>query len=245
MRSPLDPAWILQLVVAMLLIGAPSGAGAESPVAKPAADPCDEARAKAVSEIVQRRYDAMKGLAADFDQWTESVVLSVGAVGIEEADSGHSSGHVIFAKPGRMRWEYRVPEESYVISDGRILWIHDVAAKQATRVPVGEEYLTGAALQFLLGEGNLADSFVISPGECSSGLVELDLRPRKPTSYERLSMTAAPDTGLITETSIIDLFGNRTRIRFHNIVVDQLPGDEAFKFVPPSNAEILDLSNAN
>jgi outer membrane lipoprotein carrier protein len=247
MRSPFDSAATLQLALAVLLVGVPSlagGAGESTEIG--AGDvPCDDARAKVVAGIVQRRYDAMTGLAADFDQSTQSVVLSVGASELGEASSGVSSGQVIFAKPGRMRWEYRVPEESYVISDGQILWIHDVAANQATRVPVGEEYLTGAALQFLLGEGNLSEAFVISAGKCSPGLVELDLKPRKPASYERLSMTAAPDTGLISETSIVDLFGNRTRIRFQNIVVDPIPASGAFKFVPPPGVEILDLSESN
>lgn len=246
MRSTFDFAATLQLALSVVLVGMPmlARAGEASPTESREVV-CDEERAKVVAGIVQRRYDAMKGLAADFDQSTQSVVLSVGAIALDETDSGVSSGHVIFAKPGRMRWEYRVPEESYVISDGKILWIHDVAARQATRVPVGEEYLTGAALQFLLGDGNLSEAFVISPGQCSPGLVELDLEPRKPSSYERLSMTASPDTGLISETSIVDLFGNRTRIRFQNIVVDPPPASGNFEFVPPPGVEILDLSESN
>jgi len=207
--------------------------------------PCDDARTRSVVEIVQGRYEAMKGLAADFEQSTESVVLSMGDVGEGDDAPVTSRGHVVFSKPGRMRWAYREPQESYVISDGRTLWIHDVAARQVTRVPVGEEYLTGAALQFLLGDGKLSDTFEIEAAECSASAVALELRPRIPASYERLTMTADVASGLVSETSIVDLFGNRTRIRFRNIVVDPATSDGAFRFEPPAGVEIVDLSAPN
>jgi chaperone LolA len=243
MRSILEATRLGLLTAALWLILATSAyAGEHSTDAAVGLVPCDDARARSVVEIVQDRYDAMNGLAADFEQSTESVVLSMGDVGSGDEAPATSRGHVVFSKPGRMRWEYQEPLESYVISDGRTLWIHDVAAKQATRVPVGEEYLTGAALQFLLGEGKLSDTFAIAVGACSETGIDLDLRPRGPASYERLTMTADAQSGLISETSIVDLFGNRTRIRFRNIVVDPAPSAGAFRFDPPAGVEIVDLS---
>lgn len=227
----------------VFLHGAASSAGTESSVDKPESEACDEARARQVAEIVQRRYDAMKGLAADFDQETRSVVLASDGIDLDGGVPESSRGRVTFAKPGRMRWEYREPEESYVISDGQVLWIHDVAAKQATRVLVGEEYLSGAALQFLLGDGVLTDTFVIAPLACRPGVTELELSPRTPASYERLGMTVDVESGLIVESSIVDLFGNRTRIRFENIVVDPSSPEGTFQFVPPPGTEVVDLSN--
>lgn len=249
--SKASMSWILEAVLVLLaattslvavttLHAAEDSTGAAGVLA-----PCDRDRARAVVEVVQSRYDAMKGLAADFEQSTESVVLSMGDVdGPDEAPTT-SSGHVLFAKPGRMRWEYREPQESFVISDGRVLWIYDVAARQATRVPVGEEYLTGAALQFLLGDGKLSETFEIDIGTCSPTDIALDLRPKSPASYERLTMTADIETGLISETSIVDLFGNRTRIRFRKIEVDPPSPAGAFRFDPPTGVEVIDLSGPN
>ncbi|HEM46764.1 MAG TPA: outer membrane lipoprotein carrier protein LolA, partial [Alphaproteobacteria bacterium] len=215
-------------LVAALLLAAPSAAAGDAP--PPDAAACGAERVRAVVAAVQQRYEGITDLRADFVQTTESVVL---ATGIEpgEAGSSVSRGRVRFAKPGRMRWEYREPAESLVVSDGAVLWIYEAGADQATRLPVDEGYLAGAALQFLLGEGDLAATFEIEPAGCQGDSVELDLRPREPASYERLGLTADARTGLVTETAIIDLFGNRTRIRFENVTLDERPPEGAFQFV--------------
>lgn len=229
------------LVAAILLVGSPAAAGEAR---TPDAAPCGAERARAVVAAVQQRYEGITDLRADFVQTTESVVL---ATGIEagEAGSSVSRGRVRFAKPGRMRWEYREPEESLVVSDGSVLWIYEVGADQATRLPVDEGYLAGAALQFLLGEGDLAATFEIEPLGCEGDSVELDLHPREPASYERLGLTADAGTGLVTETAIVDLFGNRTRIRFENVTLDERPPEGTFRFVPPKGVEVIDLHESS
>lgn len=222
-------------------LGSAAAEEATAPAPKPAFDVCDDARAMAVAQVVQGRYDAIHDLVADFEQTTESVVLGMGALP-GEADGGSvTRGRVMFSKPGRMRWAYREPEESYVISNGAVLWIYDVAARQATRLPVGEEALAGAALQFLLGEGRLVETFRISATQCAEDSIELDLRPVEPSSYERLGLTADPVSGLIAATSIVDLFGNRTQIRFENLTVNQSAPEGSFEFVVPDGVEVVDL----
>lgn len=208
----------------------------------PPASACDDARARAVAEVVQRRYDAIDDLSADFVQTTESVVLGMGALPGEDDAGSVSRGRVLFAKPGRMHWSYREPEESHVISNGRVLWIYDVAARQVTRMPVGEEALAGAALQFLLGEGRLDETFRIAAIACAQDAVELDLEPVEPASYERLGLIADPETGLIASTSIVDLFGNRTRIRFEGLKANTGPPVAAFEFTVPDGVDLIDMA---
>jgi outer membrane lipoprotein carrier protein len=106
-------------------------------------------------------------------------------------------------------------------------------------------YLAGAALQFLLGEGDLIATFEIEPLACGDGLVQLELRPREPASYERLGLTANASTGQISDTTITDLFGNRTRIRFENVRVDRSPAADLFQFEPPAGVDVMDLGVAN
>lgn len=225
------PTLTAALLVACLAAPASRAAEPESPAA------CDAARARSVAEGVQRRYDAIRELTADFVQTTESVVLSGGGGGGAE----ESRGRVTFSKPGRMRWAYLEPEPSFVISDGSVLWIYQVGSDQATRVRDADQYLAGAALQFLIGEGDLDASFVITPRACEPGRVALDLRPRRPASYERLGLTADVESGMIVETSIVDLFGNRTRIVFDHVVVGQSPPEGAFEFEVPEGVEVIDV----
>lgn len=186
---------------------------------------------------VQARYDAINDLSAKFVQATESVVLAGSSPGLAST----SRGEVVLAKPGRMRWTYETPEPSVVVSDGRLIWIHDVAGRQVTRASVDGGYLAGAALQFLLGAGRLEESFEVKEVGCSAGQIELDLTPTKPASYERIRATVDRASGLISETSVHDLFGNRTTLTFSEIDLNRAPPDSRFVFEPPEGVEVIDM----
>jgi outer membrane lipoprotein-sorting protein len=43
---------------------------------------------------------------------------------------------------------------------------------------------------------------------------------------------------------VIDLFGNRTRIRFEGIELDQPSPPGAFDFEPPAGVEVIDVRSA-
>ena len=108
---------------------------------------------------------------------------------------------------------------------------------------IGGGYLAGAALQFLFGSGQLSEVFSATLLGCGPAGVEIDLVPLEAASYERLSLTASPKDGLIQETSIVDLFGNRTTIRFSEIVLNESPSLDLFEFEPPPGTELLDMSS--
>ena len=160
---------------------------------------------------------------------------------------------MVFAKPGKMRWTYTDPEPSLVVSDGETLWLYAPRLQEAQRLPVTKGYLTGAALQFLLGDGKLVDSFEIRSDSCpmqeanaarAAGrkpVVDLELVPKEPSSYERLGLTANPDTGEVLETRVVDLFGNETRIAFARIETNTDPGPGTFTFVPGPDVEVIEL----
>ena len=200
---------------------------------------CAEGVAEARARTVQARYDGIRDLSARFEQRSESATFA----GSPLMDDAAKKGDVVFAKPGRMRWTYAEPDPSVVVSDGDVLWIHDVSGGTATRVEVTAGYLTGAALQFLLGDGQILESFDVLATACEGEVVHLDLMPREESSYERLGLVATAE-GDITETSITDLFGNRTTIRFEDIVVNRAPAAEVFEFEPPEGVEVIDYAAA-
>jgi outer membrane lipoprotein carrier protein len=229
-----------RLLLFLIGLGAALAAGAAYGESAPAAEECDAERAALIATRVQRRYDAIVDLSARFEQYSQSIVLSGPSLGGEEP----SRGEVVFAKGGRMRWSYLEPEPSLVVSDGKTMWIYDEAARQVTRLPVQQEYLAGAALQFLLGEGRIDESFRVSALACTAQSVELELQPKQPASYEKLGLIADVETGLVRETTIVDLFGNRTRIRFLDVRLDLGPPDSTFRFEVPSGVEVIDLGPA-
>jgi outer membrane lipoprotein carrier protein len=152
-------------------------------------------------------------------------------------------GHMQIAKPGRMRWHYREPRESLVLSDGETLWIYDAQAREVTRARVSEGYLAGAALQFLLGEGAIADAFDVVLERCDASGVHLTLTPKEPASYEKLGLVVDGDTGIVRGTTIYDLFGNVTRLRFEDVRFDRSPPAETFIWSESDDVRVIDLES--
>jgi outer membrane lipoprotein carrier protein len=195
--------------------------------------------AEEVAARVQRHYDDVRDLSARFEQTTQRVAL--GAAGGEALAA---RGAVVFAKPGKMRWAYEAPEPSLVVSDGATLWIHDPAANEVQRFPVGDGFLTGAGLQFLLGAGRLDEEFSISARTCADTTVDLLLAPRREVSYERLELRVDRETGVVRGTTVVDLFGNRTTLAFAELQENTGPDAALFAFEPPAGARVLEVPAA-
>lgn len=203
---------------------------------------------------MQTHYDSVRDFSAEFEQTTSSALF--GQAG--SALSVPARGDVVLAKPGKMRWTYKEPEPSLVVSNGVTLWLYSPNQKEAQRLPVTGGYLTGAALEFLLGDGKLLESFDVASPDCSgvtgkvaseapatAGRVELELTPKQPSSYEKLGITALVATGEVVATRVVDLFGNETRIAFRSIQRNRDPTPSTFEFVPDEGVEVIDLSTSS
>jgi outer membrane lipoprotein carrier protein len=203
-------------------------------------DGCDPTTANAVATRIQTRYEGIRDLRGRFAQTNESATF--GGQALMSPD--RKTGRVVFAKPGKMRWTYDAPDPSVVVSNGSLLWIHDVEARSVTRLEVTAGFLSGAALQFLLGDGQILESFDVATRSCEVGRVNLDLTPKDDATYERLGLIANPETGDILATSVRDLFGNLTRIEFSDVEINQSPAASTFEFVVPDGVELIEYEGA-
>jgi outer membrane lipoprotein carrier protein len=199
----------------------------------PAAPDC----AAAVVARVQARYEGIRSLRARFTQTSQNV--GFGDAGGPESEA--SRGRVEFAKPGMMRFEYETPEPSLVVADGKTLWIYDPTAKEVQVLPVSQQFLSAAAIQFLLGDGRLTESFHVAAKSCAADRAELELRPLEPASYEKMDLVVDPATGWIRETTVVDLLGNRTRVAFQDVEVVDRVDPARFRFEPPPGVRVLTL----
>ncbi len=213
-------------------LGMGNGDPPESPTASVAA--C----AQHAVDAVQRRYRSIRDLRARFTQSTRTVALG----NRPSSPALESTGTVVFAKPGKMRWAYEEPDESLVVSDGHILWLYDPLRREAQRLTVAQGgYLSGAAIQFLLGEGDIRGEFRITAESCGAENARLELLPRRPASYEKLRIRVDPRNGEILATTVVDLLGNVTEVRFSEIRSNRAPASELFRFDPPSGVRVIDL----
>jgi outer membrane lipoprotein carrier protein len=189
--------------------------------------------AGAVSDRVQARYDGIDDLEARFTQRSKSVAFS-GA-----GQEMKASGVAAFAKPGRMRWSYETPEPSLVVSDGETLWIYDPTAREVQEFPVGQGFLSGTAVSFLLGEGRIRDTFEVRAEGCGEPAVRLFLQPHEDATYERLELLVDAAGGDVRETAVVDLFGNRTEVAFEALRTNLSPAPETFRFTPGPEDRVL------
>jgi outer membrane lipoprotein carrier protein len=191
----------------------------------------------AAIDAIQKRYESVSDLSATFVQTTRSVALS----GSGRTGAVTSRGTVVFAKPGKMRWSYEEPEPSLVVSDGKTLWLYDPAHAEVQRTSVSDGYLSGAAIQFLLGEGDIRRDFRVTALACDEGAAELELVPRRDASYEKLRVLAGLPSGELRRTTIFDLLGNITEVEFSDIRANQSPGKGVFQFEAPDGVSVIDL----
>jgi outer membrane lipoprotein carrier protein len=215
-----------------LALAAARPAAAEAPREEPAPSCAEE-----VALRVQRHYDGVRDLSASFEQSTRVATLGVAG----EAEPMRATGTVVFAKPGRMRWSYEQPEKSLVITDGKELWTYDPGLGEAQRLPVQEGFLSGAAMQFLLGEGDILREFVVRARACDAERAVLELEPRAPTSYERLVLEVAAPTGRVDASEVTDLFGNATRVAFSDVRTNTNPDEDVFRFAPPKGTRVIEI----
>ena len=67
------------------------------------------------------------------------------------------------------------------------------------------------------------------------------LRPKSDASFESLELWVDPKTFQLRESVVVDLFGNRTRVRFDGIVENEGVAASEFELEAPAGAEVLDL----
>ena len=218
-----------RLLAAIALLAVPVGATAGG------ADP-QECVGAAV-EAIQKHYESVSDLRATFVQTTRSVALG----GAARADANTSRGTVVFAKPGKMRWSYEEPEPSLVVSDGKTLWLYDPVHAEVQQTSVTDGFLSGAAIQFLIGEGDMRRDFRITEVSCAEGAALLELVPRRDATYEKLRVLADLASGEIRRTTIFDLVGNVTEVTFGDVRTNRAPADAVFRFEPPAGVEVIDL----
>ena len=87
----------------------------------------------------------------------------------------------------------------------------------------------------------LAAEFRIRSLSCDDQDAVLELLPRKPASYQRLTLAISLPEGGIGWTEAVDLLGNTTRLDFSNPQFDTAPDASLFVFDPPAGSNVIDL----
>lgn len=225
----------------------------------------DEVTLEQVVAALERPFKAdqgakgIKDFEAEFSQ--ESRIVS-----LDRAQRGR--GQVWFKFGGvspqglplaKFRWEYRLPTEQVMVSNGTTLWAYLPENNQVIESDL--EYALREQpenpVSFLTGLGNLSRDFVIrwaAPSRDAGGNYVLELEPRRASELiARLVIVVdqkavgAKDTVQvfpILSTSVSDPSGNLTTIEFRSVRINRHPAASVFEFTPPDGVDLVRAGGA-
>jgi outer membrane lipoprotein carrier protein len=185
------------------------------------------AHADAVDTLREFVRDVKSG-RADFTQTVTAV------------DGGRqkvSRGRFEFLRPNRFRFVYTKPFEQTIVADGQKVWIYDADLNQASSRKLAQAL--GSTPAALLAGGNLDQDFVLSPQPSQGGL-DWALATPKAGEGSFKSLRVGFKGRDLAAVEIIDSFGQRSLLQFGAFSANVAIGAEAFRFVPPAGADVIE-----
>jgi outer membrane lipoprotein carrier protein len=120
--------------------------------------------------------------------------------------------------------------------------VYTPSEAQLQIVGAGGGAFSPTALGFLLGEGDLRADFTSEAIDAAEREeVGIKLRPRGDAAFEYLEMWLAPGSHQLRESVVVDVFGNRTSVRFSEISENSGVEETAFEIDVPEGTEVIDL----
>jgi outer membrane lipoprotein carrier protein len=189
----------------------------------------------ALAQRLQARYDGIKDFTADFTQTYEGGVLRRKTT---------ESGTLLIKKPGRMRWEYKTPEEKLFVADGRKMYAWVPADRQVTVSAMPAGVTPATPILFLLGKGQLTRDFNASIAPAVPGApadsIALTLVPKTPVpEYDRLTLVVDKATLGLRMLIAHDAQGGTSTFNFTHLRENVGLPDARFSFTIPRGADVV------
>lgn len=218
MTMPRSGLFLSRLLLLLLLTAAPWPTLAEETTAN-----------RAMLVRMQKLVDSIKTMEADFVQTAQG----------QGQDGQESRGHFSAMRPGRFRWDYRIPAEQLIVSDGQVVWYYEPDLKQATRANADRIRETPAG--FFSSGGPIEETFTWEtvadsrwPGPT------LRLRPKKEGSVREIQVAMDPQRDRILGLEVVDNLGTRSHIVFDNMIQNKPIPMERFNFDPPAGVDVVE-----
>lgn len=195
--------------------------------------------ARQLIKTLETRYSASKSLRAVFEEryYENGRLLRT------------ESGRVYFRRPGKMRWEYEIPESKVFLSDGKTVWLYVPAERMAMRTSVKESSDSRTPFSLLTRNprlSRLCES--VEQGKASeavsAGNEVLRCRPRRSREEARegqeILIEMNPRTGELRRVKISRGGGTAIEFFFSQWAEDSGLEESRFHFVPPAGVAIVD-----
>ncbi len=188
----------------------------------------------AITQAVDDHYNRLRTLQSEFTE------IYHGA-GMDRSESGT----LLLKKPGKMRWEYRSPKEKLFVSDGKNAWFYVPGDRQVRKTSTKKLDDLRSPLSFLLGKTKLEkelQGLSLAPDKQSSQPDNVMLRGVPIRWADRISQVVLEITPghQIARLIIDEADGSTTEYGLAGQRENLNIPDESFRFVPPSNTEVIE-----
>ncbi len=200
---------------------------ASAAAARPAAN------VEAIAQAVDNHYNRLQTLQAEFSE-------TYRGAGAERTESGT----LWLKKPGKMRWEYRSPQQKLFLSDGQNAWLYLPDDRQVRKTPARKLDDLRSPLAFLLGKAHLEkelQGLTLAPdlSPLIPGDVVLRGVPKGLASSVNQVMLEVTADDRITRIIVEAGDGTVTEYRFSEQKENIAISGDNFRFVPPPGVEVI------
>ncbi|MDX1810489.1 MAG: outer membrane lipoprotein chaperone LolA [Gammaproteobacteria bacterium] len=179
--------------------------------------------------VVDKFFDNLKTLSADFSQSVQNAQLST---------VDQSGGKLWISRPGKFRWDYHVPYEQQIVSDGDKIWIYDADLEQVT-IKSAKSELGQTPAMLLSGQKPISESFTIKDVGPLNGLDWVELGPKSDEAgFSAIRLGFAK--GVLSMMLLQDNLGQMTEINFSHVQRNPSVDQSLFDFKVPQGADVFD-----
>ena len=148
-----------------------------------------------------------------------------------------SSGVMMFARPGKFRWQIEKPYSQLLLGDGERVWIHDPDLRQVTVRKAGTA-LGGTPAALLAGESTIEKNFSLSEMGDKDGLEWVEAIPKSQDSgFEKVRLGFAGND--LRAMELLDSLGQTTSLLFTHLERNPRLAPALFRFTPPANVDVV------
>ncbi len=180
---------------------------------------------------IEKRY-AGPGFSAKFFQESMLKAMQI---------SDTAEGTLTVRRPGKMRWEYRIPDIQTIVSDGRTMWIYRPSDNQVMVGKAPEFFSGGKGAGFLSDVRQIRKSFniVLQKAE-NEAYFRLRLVPKKESpDLADVVLSVAKNSYQVDQVLTHNAYGDETQITLSDYQFNLDPKESLFTFEIPKGVDVV------
>lgn len=185
-----------------------------------------------VLTLLEKKYQG-KSFEARFNQISTLAVLD---------NTETASGKVWFSHPGKMKWQYLMPEHHEIITNGQDLWIFRPQEKQVMHGSAVQFFTAGAGGAFLSDISLVRKNYTPRIKETTADRITIELISKNPTpDVSAIELHISRTNHEIIQVITRNQYDDTTKFDLYNIQFK--PSDPAmFEFTPKDDITIIEMN---